>query len=150
MDPSFHRPMLRRNDRCVCGSGIKYKNCHGRPENSVRKAVGYIDTGETPIRWVISDRVGTSFFSTKSNEILVFQSRADAHAIAAMEEFGDQEPGEINVAGVGPTKWAHLQEKLQFIEVESVDHAKQLVHERIEAARAHFGIADEPQTQQEE
>lgn len=144
MDETFQRPMLRRNDRCMCGSGLKYKNCHGRPANSVRKKIGYIDSGEEPVRWVISDRVGTSFFSTKDNAILVFQTRGDAYEIATMEEFQTQEPGEINVAGVGPAKWVHLQEKLPFIEVDSVGHAKQLVYERIQAAQAHFGAADEP------
>lgn len=143
MDPSFQRPMLRRNDRCLCGSGRKFKRCHGGPTNVVKKHIGYIDSGENPIRWVISDHVGTSFFSTKDNEILVFQTREDAYAIAALDEFVDQEPGEINVAGVGPTKWAHLQGKLDFVEVENVEHAQQLVRERIEAAQAHFGVADE-------
>jgi hypothetical protein len=142
MDETFQRPMLRRNDKCLCGSGLKYKYCHGRPANSFRKKAGYIDSGEEPVRWVISDRVGTSFFSTKENKILVFQTRGDANTIATLEEFQNQEPGEINVAAVGATKWAHLQEKLPFVEVDSVEHAKQLVYERIEAARAHFGVAD--------
>lgn len=135
MRDQFSRPMLRRNDRCQCGSGLKYKNCHGRPASSRLKKTGYIDAGETPVRWVISDRVGTSFFSTKDNAVIVFPTRESAYAIATMDEFQDQEPGDINVGGVGPTKWAHLQEKLKFIEVADAEEAKRLIFERIHAAR---------------
>ena len=135
MSQQFERPMLRRNDRCQCGSGLKYKHCHGRAASSRRKKTGYIDAGETPVRWVISDRIGTSFFSTKDNAVIVFPTRESAYAIATMDEFQDQEPGDINVGGVGPTKWVHLQEKLKFIEVADAVEAKQLIFERIHAAR---------------
>ncbi len=29
-DPSWRPPKLGRNERCWCGSGKKFKNCHGR------------------------------------------------------------------------------------------------------------------------
>lgn len=139
MNQQFDKPILRRNDRCFCGTGKKFKHCHGRPANSVIKRTSYIDTGEDPVRWVIVDGRGTSFFATKDNEILVFKTRADAYAIATMPTFQDQETGDINVAGVGESKWQHLQSKLPFVEVEDVDHAMRLVQERIDAYYAQHG-----------
>lgn len=130
--------IIKRNDRCPCGSGKKFKTCHSpdAPQNRVSysapvKAMSYIDTGEFAVRYVICDRTGVKFFSDVDNRILVFPSREAATAVALLEEFGSQEPGEINVAGVGPTKWEHLQAKLPFIEVESVEQAIELVRARI-------------------
>lgn len=140
MTQQFEKPILRRNDRCACGSGKKFKHCHGKPANSVLRKTGYIDTGELPIRWVITDGRGTSFFSTKDNEILVFKSRADAYAVATMSIFQDQEPGDINVAGVGETKWQHLQSKLPFIEIDDVDQAVKFIQARIDAYYQAQGI----------
>jgi hypothetical protein len=80
---------------------------------------------------VICDSTGVKFFSDVDNKILVFPSREAATAVALMDEFANQEAGEINVAGVGATKWEHLQSKLPFIEVDSVEHAMELVRARI-------------------
>jgi uncharacterized protein YecA (UPF0149 family) len=131
--------IIRRNDKCPCGSNKKFKACHSpdAPQNKKNysapvKAMSYIDTGESAVRYVICDRTGVKFFSDVDNKILVFPSRETATAVALMEEFDTQEPGEINVAGVGATKWEHLQSKLPFIEVESVEHAVELVRARIE------------------
>ena len=130
--------VIKRNDRCPCGSGKKFKACHSpdAPQNRVSysapaKAMSYIDTGESPVRYVICDRTGVKFFSDVENKILVFSSREIATAVALLDEFSSQEPGEINVAGVGPTKWEHLQSKLPFIEVDSVEQAVELVRARI-------------------
>ncbi len=130
--------IIKRNDRCPCGSGKKFKACHSAdaPQNRVNyvapaRSMSYIDTGESAVRYVICDSTGVKFFSDVDNKILVFKSREDATAIALLEEFGSQEPGEINVAGVGPTKWEHLQAKLPFIEVESIEQAVELVRARI-------------------
>jgi hypothetical protein len=95
------------------------------------RAMSYIDTGESAIRYVICDRTGVKFFSDVDNRIIVFQSREDATAVALLDDFSSQEPGEINVAGVGPTKWEHLQAKLPFVEVENVEQAIELVRARI-------------------
>ncbi len=127
----------KRNERCPCGSGKKYKYCHAsRPEPMTpllpSREVGYIDEGESPVRYVIANHIGTSFFSTKENQVIVFKNRADAFAIATLPDFQDQDPGEINVAGVGPTKWQRLQEKLPYIEVDDIERAAELVRERIE------------------
>lgn len=133
----------RRNERCTCGSGKKFKYCHGAEPNNINwRKPAYIDGGESPVRWVIVNRTGTSFFSDKDNRILVFKSRADANAIAMLDEFADQEPGDINVGGVGPTKWQHLQDTLPFVEVENADHGKTLVTERIEFAIQQYGESD--------
>lgn len=130
--------IIKRNEKCPCGSGKKFKACHSpdAPQNRMSyaapaRAMSYIDTGESAVRYVICDSTGVKFFSDVDNKILVFKSREDATAIALLDEFGSQEPGEINVAGVGPTKWEHLQAKLPFIEVESVEHAITLVQARI-------------------
>lgn len=127
---------IRRNDRCICGSGKKFKYCchpqaARQPDGTPVKKTHYIDTGEVPVRYVIADEKGTSFFSTKENKIIVFQNRADAIAIATLDEFAAAEAGEINVAGVGETKWKHLQEKLPFVEVASAEEAAELVRERM-------------------
>jgi hypothetical protein len=131
---------IRRNDRCICGSGKKFKYCCSpaavRQPGAPVKKTHYIDTGEVPVRYVIANEKGTGFFSTKDNQIIVFQSRADAIAIATLDEFANAEPGEINVAGVGETKWKHLQETLPFVEVESAEAAIALVRERMEHMQA--------------
>lgn len=130
--------IIKRNDRCPCGSGKKFKACHSSdaPQNRMSyaapaRAMSYIDTGESAVRYVICDSTGVKFFSDVDNKILVFPSREAATAVALLDVFDSQAPGEINVAGVGPTKWEHLQAKLPFIEVESVEHAITLVHARI-------------------
>ena len=131
---------IKRNDRCPCGSGKKFKFCHSStaPQNATdtkyaiaAKAARYIDTGEESVKYVICDNTGVKFFSDIDNKILVFGSKAEATAIAQLETFADQTPGEINVAGVGQTKWEHLQATLPFIEVTSVEHAAQLVQTRV-------------------
>lgn len=133
---------VRRNDRCICGSGKKFKYCcHpqavGQPDGTPVRRTHYIDTGEVPVRYVITDAKGTGFFSSKDNKIIVFQNRADAIAIATLDDFAAaEEAGEINVAGVGETKWQRLQEKLPFIEVASAEEAVQLVRERMDYMRA--------------
>jgi len=132
---------LRRNDRCVCGSGKKFKSCCSpdAPDNRAQVHVhrpAFADTGERPVRWVITDGTMTKFFADKDNRALVFKDQAEAIAIASLEEFRDQDPGEINVAGVGETKWQLLQEKIAFVEIEDIAQAVQLVRERIEWGRA--------------
>lgn len=132
---------LKRNDRCPCGSGKKFKSCCSpdAPDNRARVHVHrpvFADTGERAVRWVITDATTTRFFADKDNRALVFKEQAEAIAIASLEEFRDQDPGEINVAGVGETKWQHLQEKIPFVEVQDIAHAVQLVRERIEWGRA--------------
>jgi hypothetical protein len=130
----------RRNDRCVCGSGKKFKYCcsptAARQPDAPRRKTHYIDTGEVPVRYVITNEKGTSFFSTKENKIIVFQSKADAIAAATLEDFAAAENGEINVAGVGETKWAHLQETLPFVEVDTIDAGVALIRERMDYMRA--------------
>lgn len=148
--------IIKRNDRCPCGSGKKFKACHSpdAPQNRVSysapaKAMSYIDTGESAVRYVICDRTGVKFFSDVDNRILVFPSRETATAVALLDEFGSQEPGEINVAGVGPTKWEHLQTKLPFIEVESVEQAIELVRARIDKMQEQIS-GEESQENKEE
>lgn len=144
----------RRNDRCICGSGKKFKYCcsHDAVQQPAvpQQRVYYIDTGEEAVRYVITDEKGTSFFSTKDNQIIVFKKRADAIAVATLDEFSSADSGEINVAGVGDTKWARLQEKLPFVEVENAEAAIALVHDRMEhlktliEAEAQKVLAEEP------
>lgn len=145
MTPIRKGTTLKRNDRCSCGSGKKYKYCciaDAVPQPEFQRAVQYIDSGEAAVRWVISDSSGTKFFSDKDGRVLVFIDKATATGIAMLDDFADQEPGEINVAAVGPTKWQILQEKLPFIEVDNLDIAAALVRERIAAKTAE--IQDAP------
>ena len=134
--------IVRRNDRCVCSSNKKFKHCcspdaPNRPKQYV-KPVQYIDSGEESVRWVICDTTGVKFFSDKDNRILVFKTRADATTIALLDDFADQEAGDINVAGVGASKWAHLQEILPFVEVDYVSTGIELLRERMELQRAQY------------
>jgi len=102
MNPMKRAAGTRRNDRCICGSGKKYKYCchpQAQPQPSVAKAqTHYIDTGESAVRYVICDSVGTSFFVDKNNRIIVFGDRSSAIAVATLEEFTSADIGEINVA----------------------------------------------------
>jgi hypothetical protein len=84
-------------------------------------------------------------FVDKDSQVLVFADKVVAHAAATLEEFADQTPGEINVAGVGPTKWQLLQEKLPFVEIADAESAGTLIRERIEIRRAQLenSAADE-------
>ena len=134
MTPIRKTAAPKRNDRCECGSGKKYKYCclpNAAPQPVVSRSVQYIDSGEAAARWVISDQTGTKFFSDKDGRVLVFADKAAATGVALLDEFADQEPGEVNVAAVGPTKWIILQEKLPFIEIDNVDVGAALVRERI-------------------
>lgn len=90
-----------------------------------------IDYGEDSIKWVICDQVGTKFFVDKQGRILVFSDKAVARAAATLEVFKDQEPNEINVAGVGKTKWKKIQDELPHVEVENIEMAAALINERI-------------------
>lgn len=153
MNPLRRATGTRRNARCICGSGKKYKYCcHpqalAQPEIT-KKKTHYIDTGESAVRYVICDGKGTSFFVDKDGRILVFQSRADAIAVATMDEFNVAEPGEINVAGVGQTKWAHLQNTLPYVEVQNAEEAVELVRTRMQVMQAQLAApesAPPPQT----
>ena len=129
------RNRIGRNEQCPCESGNKFKYCHGRNEQSIIRpeVKQFIDTGEEPVRWVISSSTGTAFFVDKAGRVLVFPTKAMATEIQRHELFSEQDPNEIHVAGVGPSKWAHLQEILPFVEVASAEAAVVFIQERIEA-----------------
>lgn len=91
-----------------------------------------IDYGEDAIKWVICDQTGTKFFVDKQGRILVFSDKAVAREAATLEVFKDQEPNEINVAGVGATKWKKIQDDLPHVEVENIEMATALINERID------------------
>ena len=134
------RNRIGRNEECPCGSRVKFKRCHGRNPGDMRVAVRqqYVDSGESPIRWVIANETATAFFSDIKNRILVFADRQIANDVIHLDLFADSGDNEINLAGIGPTKWQHLQETLPFIEVESFDMAKALLQERISGKTAEF------------
>lgn len=132
---------IKRNDRCPCGSGRKFKSCcsPNAPDSRSRVHVwrhNSFDSGEQSVRWLITNATTTQFFADKDNRALVFKNQADAIAVASLDEFHEQEPGDINVAGVGETKWQHLQSKVPFVEIEDVAQAVKLVRERIEWGKA--------------
>jgi|688.fasta_scaffold937570_2 hypothetical protein len=122
----------KRNDPCPCGSGQKYKKCCSEqlPAPKPQRQV-YIDSGEDAIRWVITDATGRAFFSDKDNRVLVFTDRAVAVALASLADFESQLPNEINIAGVGPSKFEHLKEIMPYVEISDIDTAAALVRERI-------------------
>lgn len=134
-----NNPMYaKRNDPCPCGSGKKWKKCcsENAPREIQPQRQVYIDSGEDAIRWVITDETGRKFFSDKDSRVLVFTDRAVAVALAALDDFASQGVNEINVAGVGPSKFAHLREILPYVEVSDIETAAALVRERIAAKTA--------------
>jgi hypothetical protein len=137
----------RRNDPCPCESGKKFKKCCG-PHLAIERPVlqevapEYIDFGESAVRWVIVDGSGTKMFSDLDGHAIVFRNKDDAYAVAKLEDFADQEPGEINVAGVGETKWAALQNKIPFVEVLDAETATKLIRERIAGKRQELEAAE--------
>jgi len=146
MPPIRRNVIARRNDPCPCGSQTKFKKCCASRVSFVRPPAKpvpqFIDTGEAAIRWVIVDNTGTKLFADKDNRALVFASKDDAFATATLDLFEAQEPGEINVAGVGETKFKVLQEKLPYVEVDAAE-AETLVLERAAALLAEITPAPE-------
>jgi hypothetical protein len=139
---------IGRNEACPCGSQVKFKRCHGRNSSDARVPVRqeYIDSGESPIRWVIANETATAFFSDVKNRILVFADRQIAVDVIRLELFTGAGDNEINLAGVGPTKWQHLQDTLPFIEVSSLDMAQALLQERISGKTAELEKEDNTST----
>lgn len=139
------RKHIGRNEACPCGSRIKFKRCHGGHPGCKHAPVRqeYIDAGETPVRWVIANDTATAFFSDIKNRILVFADRQIAIDVTRLEIFSNADDNEINIAGVGPAKWQHLQETLPFIEVESLEMAKALLQERISQKTAELDSVNE-------
>lgn len=140
----------KRNDPCPCGSGRKWKKCCS--ENAPRATVTmpsqpqrqvYIDSGEDAVRWVIANDTGRAFFSDKDNRVLVFTDRAVAVALAALSDFESQLPNEINIAGVGPSKFEHLKEIMPYVEISDIDTAAALVRERIAVKTAELQTNEE-------
>lgn len=128
---------IGRNQRCPCNSGKKFKKCCITKKRSVwdnmpNTQQRAIDYGEDAIKWVICDQTGTKFFVDKQGRILVFSDKAVAREAATLEVFKDQEPNEINVAGVGATKWKKIQDDLPHVEVENIEMATALINERID------------------
>lgn len=103
----------------------------------------YIDYGEEPVRWVIVDDSGTKLFADVDNRAIVFSNKDDAYAIAHLDDFADQAPGEVNVAGVGETKWEALQQKIPFVEVHDAETATQLVQVRLAYQKQQLAVAEE-------
>lgn len=143
-----NRIRIGRNEQCPCGSGSKFKRCHGGLVDAPQP-MPYIDSGEEPVRWVIISETGTAFFADVGNRIIVFPSREIAHEITQLEMFAERDPGEINIAGIGPTKWAHLQESFPFVEVQSAAQAQELIAERLQARQTELGITPAPALEEE-
>lgn len=142
------RQRVGRNEACPCGSSIKFKRCHGKQTHSMRMPTHqqYLDSGESPVRWVIVNDTATAFFSDIKNRILVFADRQIASDVIRLDLFAGAGDNEINLAGVGPTKWQHLQDTLPFIEVDSLDMAKALLQERITGKTAELTSGQESST----
>jgi hypothetical protein len=130
---SKNRTRIGRNQLCPCGSLRKHKYCHGRPHNRITEIKNYTDTGEAPVKWVISNNSGTAFFADKDGRIIIFSSKQLSLDIARLDLFKPHVENEINIAGVGPTKWQHLQDTLPYIEVDTRDNAILLIQDRIAA-----------------
>jgi hypothetical protein len=128
---------IGRNQICFCGSGKKFKKCCIYKHRSTMKAMSTtepraIDYGEDAVRWVICDKTGTQFFVDKQGRILVFTDKQAALAAATLDVFENPETDEINVAGVGQTKWQKIQDALPHVEVPNLETATALIRERID------------------
>lgn len=139
------RRRVGRNEQCPCGSGTKFKYCHGGDPTSSQVITRrqYEDTGETPVRWVIVNDTGTAFFADIQNRILVFSDRQMAVDTIRLDLFADAGPNDINLAGVGPTKWQHLQDSLPFVEIQSFEEARALLEERVSGKRIEMSTTQE-------
>lgn len=146
------RKYIGRNETCPCGSNVKFKRCHGKNpgDNRLVTRKEYIDSGEASIRWVIANENATAFFSDIKNRILVFTDRQVAADVIRLDLFASAGENEINLAGVGPTKWQHLQETLPFIEVGSLEMAKALLQERIEQKTEEINSAEKADNETEQ
>lgn len=130
----------RRNARCFCGSGKKYKHCHAKNAVPQPPPPLPVDLDDIPVRFVIANSEGRAFFSTKDGKIMVFTSAAGANAIARLPDFDDQVPGEINVVGIGETKWSLFRERLPFVEFDDSAHevAARCIRDKLEFAREQY------------
>lgn len=135
---------VRRNDACPCGSGNKFKKCHGRGTNStiIPEIKRMLDATEQPVRWLITNASTTSFFSDKQGRMLVFPNRDIARQIALLDLFTDQTLNEIYVAPIGENAWKQLQDTLPFVAVPNLETGKALIEERIADQRARLGYTD--------
>lgn len=138
---------IGRNQICFCGSGKKFKKCCIRRHRSTWKTMPNsepraIDYGEDAVRWVICDKTGTQFFVDKQGRILVFTDKQTARDAATLDVFDNPETDEINVAGVGQTKWQKIQDALPHVEVPNIETATALIRERIDDQMAQ--LASEP------
>jgi len=135
---------VMRNAACPCGSGVKFKKCHGRGPNSqiVPELKRMLDATENPVRWVITNQSGTAFFSDKQNRVLVFSDRETARQIALLDMFTDSGPNDIYISPLGAAAWRAVQEKMPFLEVANLQTGVALVEERVAHQRAERGYED--------
>jgi hypothetical protein len=142
---------IRRNDACPCGSGNKFKKCHGRDPNStlVPEIKRMLAVDEHPVRWVITNRAATSFFADKQGRMLVFPDRDTARQIALLDLFTDQTPNEIYVAPLGVNSWKSVQDSMPFVDVPNLETGIALVEERVLDQRARLGYEYAEETGEE-
>jgi uncharacterized protein len=75
-----HAPKVGRNVPCACGSGKKYKRCHGAVENAV------VEDNRYPIHSPLSQRLirdGTTV------EIQIYEDGKAAWLLEIVDEFGN-------------------------------------------------------------
>lgn len=135
---------VQRNAACPCGSGNKYKKCHGRGVSStiIPEIKRMLSAEERPVRWVITNAATTSFFADKQGRMLVFPTRDVARQIALLDLFTDQTLNEIYVAPIGENAWLHVQNTMPFIDVPNLETGRALIAERVADQRARLGYTE--------
>jgi hypothetical protein len=109
-----------------------------------------LNSEENPVRWVITNRLATSFFADKQGRMLVFPSRDVARRIALLDLFADQTPNEIYVAPIGENTWKHLQDTMPFIDVPNFETGAALIEERVLDQRERLGYVEVDEEEFEE
>jgi hypothetical protein len=63
--------MIGRNDPCPCGSGIKYKKCHGRPAGSVARPPNPLASQNVRQGMIVKDLLRNETYSVGSPGVIV-------------------------------------------------------------------------------
>ena len=145
MLPGDTAERVNRNALCPCGSGAKFKNCHGRDPRNYKPITRkqYCARNATPIRWLISNELGRSFFSNADNRILVFTDKQIAVDLVRSYLFNTTDLRELQIADIDEASWQSLRETVPFIEVSDLPTAIELVSARINGITAKLEEAAE-------
>lgn len=136
----------RRNDACPCASGKKFKHCCGPAAQQTQQTQPPQPDKAFAAYWLIADESGRRLFADKDNRALVFSDRDVAIKSATLDEFSAQQPGEINVVGLGLESFEQFKKLIAYVEVDQ-ETAATLIRERIAMNVPQAEVAPAPESQ---